>query len=89
MKNQESPKRGAGRASRMDELPEELPNNQDIRRTAIGVILLISIFATLLAELAVATISAGLAVTAISGLGVFSGTLGLGYHIIKKLGCTR
>ncbi|RDD85123.1 hypothetical protein DVZ84_31905 [Streptomyces parvulus] len=73
----------------MDELPEEVPDNHDTRRAAIGVILLISIFTTLLAELAVATVGAGLAVTAISGLGVFSGSLGIGYHIIKKLGYAR
>jgi hypothetical protein len=63
--------------------------DDDIDGFAVGVVILTSIFITLLTELALAIVGAGLKTTAMAGASTFGGTFGLGYVTIRRLGLTR
>ncbi|MGI5423743.1 hypothetical protein [Streptomyces sp. CA-179760] len=86
MENQTPPGNGSDQTPPVSEGPQGASEGDDIGRFAIGVVLLTSMFMTLLAELALAIVGAGLKVTAMAGVIAFGGTFGLGCLVIKWLG---
>lgn len=89
MKNQTPPVTGNGQTPPAREAPQEESEDLEIRRFAIGVILLTSTYVTLMAELALALVGAGLTVTAMAAVSAFGATYGVGYFIAKRLGFIR
>ncbi|MCL8011276.1 hypothetical protein [Streptomyces sp. AS02] len=86
MENKTTPGNKTGQTSPVSETPQGESEDDDIGRLTIGVILLISIVMTLLAELAFTLAGMGLKETAMVGLSACVGTFGLGYVLAKRVG---
>jgi hypothetical protein len=89
VKNQTPPVTGTGETPPASATPQEESEDIEIRRFAIGVILFTATCVTLLSELALALVGAGLKVTAMAAVSVFGGTFSLGYFIAKRCGYIR
>ncbi|GAA2518963.1 hypothetical protein GCM10010276_81130 [Streptomyces longisporus] len=88
MKNQTPPVRGT-RPPPAGKTPQGESEDVEIRRFAMGVILLMSTCVTLVSELVLALVGVGLKVTAMTAVSAFGGTFGLGYFVAKRLGYMR
>jgi hypothetical protein len=80
---------GTGQTPPASETPQGESKDVEIRRFAIGVILLTSTYVTLMSELVLALAGANLMTTAMAAVGAFGGTFGLGFFIAKRLGSIR
>jgi hypothetical protein len=80
---------GTGQTPPASKTPQEASEGAEIRRFAIGVILLTSTYVTLMSELLLAVVGANLKTTAMVAVSAFGGTFGLGYFIAKRLGYMR
>ncbi|WP_344400078.1 hypothetical protein [Streptomyces longisporus] len=89
MKNQTPPVMGKGQTPPASQTPQEESEVVEIRRFAIGVIFLTSTCVTLMSELVLALVGAGLQVTAMAAVSVFGSTFGVGYFIAKRAGFIR
>jgi hypothetical protein len=80
---------GNGQTPPASETPQGESEDFEIRRFAIGVILFTATCVTLLSELVLALVGAGLKATAMAAVSVFGGTFALGYFIAKRRGYIR
>ncbi|MGW1745131.1 hypothetical protein ACWCRD_05840 [Streptomyces sp. NPDC002092] len=88
MNNQTPPEKGTGTLP-AGETSQVESEDVEIRRFAVGIILLASTCVTLMSELVLAVVGAGLKVTAMAAVGVFGGTFGLGCFVARRLGYMR
>jgi len=88
VKNQTPPATGTGQTPPASKTPQGKSEDVEIRRFAIGVVLLTSTYVTIMSELVLSLLDVSLKTTAMAAVSIFGGAFGLGYFIAKKLGYT-